>query len=44
MTWVCKKHGENCKSYCNSILDALNKGNIMPRDLELIKWESKLEN
>mgnify|MGYP001575774755 CR=1 FL=1 len=38
MVWVCKKHGENCRSYVETIASDFNSMKIKPEQLvEIIK-------
>ncbi len=42
--WVCKKHGQNCNSYVQGIVEALNKSPIHSKDVSrLVEWEQEIE-
>lgn len=39
MTWQCKQHGKNCKSYVSSDMEELNNAKIKPENLR--EWYTK---
>lgn len=38
MTWVCKKHGTNCKAYSRGIAEDLNRIGMTPGFLDCVEW------